>query len=209
MIYNGVNLDRFIVDSHQQKRVSIRKKHMISNEEFLILFVGTDVKRKGLYILLHALDRAFARMYNIRLCVIGKPHSQSHRVIQQQGLDTRVIFVSSVDDIQHYYAAADCLCLPTWYDPFANVCLEALACGLPVLTTYTNGASELIVDGLNGFIIKEITPGGVRHALLKILRYSARTQLSVCARKTAEQHSLESSVRQTEAFFKETAGIHE
>jgi len=55
------------------------------------------------------------------------------------------------------YAAADVFILPTIYDPFSNACLEALACGLPVITTKSNGFSEIVTDGVHGSIIDEPT----------------------------------------------------
>ena len=62
-------------------------------------------------------------------------------------------FVGEVADLRPVYSAADIFILPTIYDPFSNACLEALACGLPVITTRSNGFSEIIKNGINGSII--------------------------------------------------------
>src|SRR5436309_14776541 len=64
-----------------------------------------------------------------------------------------VRFVGEVADLRPVYSAADILILPTIYDPFSNACLEALACGLPVITTRANGFSEIIEDGVHGSIV--------------------------------------------------------
>ena len=64
-----------------------------------------------------------------------------------------VQFLGEVADMVRIYAAADIFILPTIYDPFSNACLEALACGLPVITTGSNGFSEIIEDGLHGSIV--------------------------------------------------------
>ena len=58
-----------------------------------------------------------------------------------------------MSDLVRLYAAADIFILPTIYDPFSNACLEALACGLPVITTRANGFSEIIEDGVHGSIV--------------------------------------------------------
>src|SRR5205814_943700 len=60
---------------------------------------------------------------------------------------------SEILDLLPIYAAADIFILPTIYDPFSNACLEALACGLPVITTRANGFSEIIEDGVHGSIV--------------------------------------------------------
>jgi UDP-glucose:(heptosyl)LPS alpha-1,3-glucosyltransferase len=64
-----------------------------------------------------------------------------------------VQFLGEVADMLRVYAAADIFILPTIYDPFSNACLEALACGLPVITTRSNGFSEIIENGIHGSIV--------------------------------------------------------
>jgi UDP-glucose:(heptosyl)LPS alpha-1,3-glucosyltransferase len=72
------------------------------------------------------------------------------------------------------YAASDLFALPTIYDPFSNACLEALATGIPVLTTRTNGIAELIVDRQNGFLIQD--PMNIGEISEKILAFSASSE---------------------------------
>jgi UDP-glucose:(heptosyl)LPS alpha-1,3-glucosyltransferase len=67
----------------------------------------------------------------------------------------RMFFAGHVKDIEKWYGMADVFVLPSRYEPFANVCLEAMACGLPVITTKTNGASEIITPGEDGFILED------------------------------------------------------
>jgi UDP-glucose:(heptosyl)LPS alpha-1,3-glucosyltransferase len=66
---------------------------------------------------------------------------------------SRAEFLGTVVDLPRVYAAVDIFILPTIYDPFSNACLEALACGLPVITTRDNGFSEIIEDGVHGSIV--------------------------------------------------------
>ncbi len=67
----------------------------------------------------------------------------------------RVQFLGVVRDLPELYGAADIFLLPTIYDPFSNACLEALAAGLPVITTKANGFSEIIENGRHGTVIHE------------------------------------------------------
>jgi UDP-glucose:(heptosyl)LPS alpha-1,3-glucosyltransferase len=64
-----------------------------------------------------------------------------------------VRFLGEVGDLRPIYAAADIFILPSIYDPFSNACLEALACGLPVITTRDNGFSEIIENGVHGSVV--------------------------------------------------------
>jgi UDP-glucose:(heptosyl)LPS alpha-1,3-glucosyltransferase len=106
------------------------------------IFVGHDFKRKGLEHILKAMPHC----PKIQLLVIGqdKRLSTYQRLAKELGIDTRVSFFDCFTDVTPFYALADALILPTLYDPFANVTLEALCMGVPVYTTSTNGASEII-----------------------------------------------------------------
>jgi UDP-glucose:(heptosyl)LPS alpha-1,3-glucosyltransferase len=96
---------------------------------------------------LEPLLRALARLKGPapELVVVGKPATAGlARLARRLGVDGRVHFVGYCHDMRDAYFAADLLVHPTFYDPCANVVLEALACGLPVITTRSNGASELL-----------------------------------------------------------------
>ncbi len=75
--------------------------------------------------------------------------------------------LGAVRDLPALYAAADIFLLPTLYDPFSNACLEALAAGLPVITTRHNGFSEIIEHGVHGSIVDDpLHPAPIRDALV-------------------------------------------
>jgi UDP-glucose:(heptosyl)LPS alpha-1,3-glucosyltransferase len=121
------------------------------------LFVGAGIRRKGLLELLEA----FARLPSgrVRLVVLGrqdkKEAARMRRAIAGLGLADRVRVEGFASDLRPYYAAADAFVLPTKFDPFSNATAEALACGLPVITTSANGVSELMTDGLDGMVLAD------------------------------------------------------
>ncbi|MCE0482901.1 MAG: glycosyltransferase family 4 protein [Methylacidiphilales bacterium] len=127
VIYNGVPYQQF----SSGDRALGRKALQLNPDDYVVLLVGAGRERKG---------HAFARraMEGIR-----KKYA-------------KLVIVDSPPPVAmpHVYAAADVFLLPTIYDPFANVTLEALAAGLPVITSAQNGASEIITEGKNGFILK-------------------------------------------------------
>jgi UDP-glucose:(heptosyl)LPS alpha-1,3-glucosyltransferase len=106
-------------------------------------------------------------------------------------------FLGPVSDIASLFAAADLLVAPTWYDPFSNACLEALAAGLPVITTSANGFSEILTPGVHG----DITPAGDSHALAEAVeKWRAPEKLASArgaCRRLASEYSIERNARET------------
>jgi UDP-glucose:(heptosyl)LPS alpha-1,3-glucosyltransferase len=106
------------------------------------------------------------------------------------------VFVGEVDDPLPYYAAADVYVHPTYYDPCSLVVLEALACGLPVVTTSYNGAGELIDNGVSGFVIDEPTNlAAMTDCIRRLGDSGVRKRMARAARQRTEAHSLEANFR--------------
>ncbi|MEY5009109.1 MAG: Lipopolysaccharide core biosynthesis protein RfaG [Verrucomicrobiota bacterium] len=112
-------------------------------EDFVLLFVGSGWERKGLRFAIHALQQA----PEAGLLVAGRG--------SRRGLPNceRVQFLGPRSDIPDLLSAADAFVLPTLYDPFSNASLEALAAGLPVITTTANGVAELLTPGVHGSVL--------------------------------------------------------
>jgi UDP-glucose:(heptosyl)LPS alpha-1,3-glucosyltransferase len=147
VIYNGVDLERFNTENRKLYREEVRKNFSIERDEFVVLFVGSGFERKGVEYLLKAAELI---PEPITVMIVGKGSEKRIRnFIKKQ----HVIFCGPQKEIHKYYAASDIFVFPTLYEPFGNVHLEALASGLPVITTRLSGASEIIRDGLQGFVI--------------------------------------------------------
>lgn len=157
VIYNGVDTVRFNPINKEKYKTEIRKKHNLSDNDFMILYVGSGFKRKGVSYLIEAVARLGNDSINknrIRLLIVGKDNLWPYkRLAAGFGIDKNIIFVDYASETERYYAASDIFVLPTFFDPFANVTLEAMASGIPVITTKKNGASEIIEDGKDGFVI--------------------------------------------------------
>lgn len=155
IIYNGVDVDTFR-PLPREECVQLRREFRISADEPLLVFSSvTDFKTKGLSSVLAAMR--ISREQNLRLLVLGRGRRSSRfrRLAAHLGLADRVHFVGYRRDAERFYAAADLCVLPTAYEPFPNVNLEALACGTPVLTTATNGTAEIIAEGGTGYLIPQ------------------------------------------------------
>jgi UDP-glucose:(heptosyl)LPS alpha-1,3-glucosyltransferase len=152
VIYNGVDLDAFHPRLREEHGFALRQKVGVGDTVPVMLFVGSGYERKGLPTLLHALS--LMSRSDARLWVIGRDKHESlmRKLAQTLGVDERVLFLGAQADVKPFYGAADVFALPTLYDPFPNAALEALACGLPLVTTTTCGAAELITPA-NGSVI--------------------------------------------------------
>lgn len=142
IVRNGVPLDLFRFDP--VRREKSRSELRVESDDVLALFAGSGWERKGLRYAIEAIETY--PNPKLRLLVAGRGDPAHYR-------STRARFLGEVADLRPIYAAADIFILPTIYDPFSNACLEALACGLPVITTRANGFCEIMEDRIHGSIV--------------------------------------------------------
>jgi UDP-glucose:(heptosyl)LPS alpha-1,3-glucosyltransferase len=150
LVRNGVPLNQFKFDPalRGQSRANLQLKQ----DQVVLLFVGSGWERKGLIFAIEAM--ALCKNENMRLLVAGRGDARPYRTTRLRfWREDPVRFLGEVADLAPLFAAADIFVLPTMYDPFSNACLEALASGLPVITTRSNGFSEIIDDGVHGSIV--------------------------------------------------------
>ncbi len=174
VIYNGVDLEAFHPRLRGEHRAAQRAWLGIDDASMVYLFVGSGFERKGV----PQLIEAFARLRDphARLLVVGADRRADamRRRAAALGLSERVIFAGPQRDVRPWYGAADCLVLPTLYDPFPNAALEAMACGLPVITSASCGAAELIAEGGNGFVCDALDVAALAGRMDKIDPVSAK-----------------------------------
>jgi len=126
------------------------------------------------------------------LVVGGRDKGAYASLAEKLGVGDHVAFHEAVGDIERYYAAADIYLLPTFYDPMSLVVLEALASGLPVITTRYNGASEIMTDGVQGFTVDEPRNlGAIVSAVETLLDSKRRNEMGAAARALAEEFPIE------------------
>ncbi|MEY2565145.1 MAG: UDP-glucose:(heptosyl)LPS alpha,3-glucosyltransferase [Verrucomicrobiota bacterium] len=142
LVPNGVPVAAFRPD--EERRSKMRETLGLKSEEVAVLFAGSGWERKGLRFATAAMEQSGKEM---RLLVAGRGD-------QRRFKSKRVQFLGVVQDMPALYGAADIFLLPTVYDPFSNACLEALAAGLPVITTRANGFSEIIEHGVHGSVVE-------------------------------------------------------
>jgi UDP-glucose:(heptosyl)LPS alpha-1,3-glucosyltransferase len=163
LVQNGVPLERFRFDPG--RREQSRAEFNLKQDQVALLFVGSGWERKGLLFAIEAM--ALCKNRKLRLLIAGRGDARRYKTTRLRfWREDPVRFLGEVADVASLYAAADIFILPTIYDPFSNACLEAFASGLPVITTRSNGFSEIVEDGIHGSIVD--TPAnlvGLRDAI--------------------------------------------
>jgi UDP-glucose:(heptosyl)LPS alpha-1,3-glucosyltransferase len=195
IVRNGVPLDKFRFDP--ELREKSRDDLKLKPDQIALLFAGSGWQRKGLLFAIEA--TALCKDRKMRLLVAGRGNQRLYK-------SKRVKFLGEVADLVRVYAAADIFILPTIYDPFSNACLEALGCGLPVITTRSNGFSEIIEDAVHGSLVDN---AGDLVALRDALRLWSNPSRRAAARSTniqrAAQFDISKNVEQTLAILVDVA----
>jgi UDP-glucose:(heptosyl)LPS alpha-1,3-glucosyltransferase len=190
VIYNGVDIERFH-PRNRRYREGIRSQYGLGSEDLLLLFVSHNFRLKGLRYLIQALALIKRKRENVKLLVIGRDRAEPYRrLAKKMGCADDVFFAGGVRDLERYYAGADILVHPTFYDPCSLVVLEALTSGLPVITTRRCGAGKIIEEGKEGFVLDD--PRDVKALAEKILSLSQPSILkeaSRAARRLGERYS--------------------
>jgi len=198
VIRNGVDLTHFHPENRDTHGIPLRRE-LSAKEALVWLFAGSGFARKGLDTALRAL--ALSEQRNTQLWVAGADGTVPWlRVARSLGVESRVRFLGFRRDMRTLYAAADALLLPTRYDACANVCLEAAAAGIPVLTSTANGAAELFADtGLAAHDPDDAN--GFARALDELSDSTLRVRLGKTARAAAQNLSWSAQVRSLRALF--------
>jgi UDP-glucose:(heptosyl)LPS alpha-1,3-glucosyltransferase len=178
----------------------------ISNDDTpLLVFASMDFRRKGLDSLLSAVSRLKDR--EAKLVVLGAGDVEGYRRIAKGlGIERRVLFAGRQSSIARLYGAGDLFVLPTIYEPFPNVNLEAMACGTPVITTATAGGADIIEPGRNGYVIPDAwsvqgLTEQIDHHLA--LPFSTKQQMSGFCWDIASNLRVEDNARQVVELFEE------
>jgi UDP-glucose:(heptosyl)LPS alpha-1,3-glucosyltransferase len=173
------------------------------------LFVGHDFRRKGLRQAIQVIAEIRRRrpQSGWQLLVVGRDRPASFRALARKlGIASSVAFAGTVFPADSCFGAADALLFPTLYDPFANVTLESLAFGVPVITTRQNGGSEVIESGVNGWVVPEAGAiGDLATALERVIEPDRRAALRRTARDSAMANELTGKLEAVEAVLQAVA----
>jgi UDP-glucose:(heptosyl)LPS alpha-1,3-glucosyltransferase len=194
----GVDLEAFHPARREAEGAALRRA-LGAGAGPVWLFAGSGFARKGLDVALRALARARPREACLWVAGADAPRPWL-RLARGLGVGDRVRFLGFRSDLPALMAAADALLLPTRYDAFANACLEAAAAGLPVATSRSNGAAELLA-GCGPAPLEAGDAAGFAAALEALAERAARERWGAAARAVAERHGWQAHVAALRALF--------
>jgi D-inositol-3-phosphate glycosyltransferase len=186
----GIDLELF----HPRDRAAARRALGIEADVPVLLWVGRLEKLKGVDILIQAL--AEVETPDTRLLIVGGDaqadglRAELEEQARTAGVHQRVRFEGAVphDQLPYYYSAADICVVPSYYESFGLVAVEALACGTPVVASRVGGLVSTITDGVNGYLIPWRCPGPFAEKLDVLLNNPAlRGNFSRAGRRSVER----------------------
>ncbi|MBK5095665.1 MAG: glycosyltransferase family 4 protein [Deltaproteobacteria bacterium] len=196
VVHNGVDLSRFPAEKREEARANLRGRFDISGDETVFLFVGSGFARKGVGALTDAAIALARTGKRFRILVVGKgdPRPYMNRAAAS-GAGSALRFLGPVSGAEEFYLGSDAFVFPTVYEPFSNACLEAMAAGLPVITTGTNGVTEIFRDGDAGFVLADpFDVPALAGRMEELLDPALRMRMGTAAREAAERVPLEKKV---------------
>jgi UDP-glucose:(heptosyl)LPS alpha-1,3-glucosyltransferase len=181
VIYNGIPTPKAVTPA---RRAELRAGLGLAAEQCVVLFAGSGWERKGLRFAIEAINLTKDAI----LLVAGRGKRRGLPASQ------RTRFLESVQDMAELMETADIFVLPTIYDPFSNASLEALAAGLPVITTSANGFSEIMREGIDGTLVNPDDVGGIAKSIDEILPGANREERRAAARRYTIEANVEATL---------------
>ncbi|MGC8660731.1 MAG: glycosyltransferase family 4 protein, partial [Desulfomonilaceae bacterium] len=204
LIYNGVNLARFAGVPEEAKREAVRGSLGFS-QEVLFLFMAYDFRKKGVRYLVEAAAKLKETVGSGKFGVVivgSNPSPILVRLVRELHLESTVIFNGPTKEPEKFYKACDVFVLPTFYDACSLVVFEAMACGLPAITTADNGAAGILTNGLDGMVLTDPSSvGALADAMIHFLDKNFLEQASKAAVRTVSNYSLEANHSKMLAIF--------
>ncbi len=197
VVYNGVNLSRFPAHRKEEARRLLRNRYGIPAEAPVFLHVGSGFARKGVGTLARAAARLAGKGRSFRVIIAGKGDPGAYRSLAGEA-GNRLVFPGPVREPEDHFLGADAFVFPTVYEPFSNACLEAMAAGIPVITTRVNGISEILRDGESGFLLGDpMDDAALADRMEALLPEEPRRRMGREARRDAESLPVERNVGET------------
>lgn len=199
IIYNGVDIQHFCPAEHAQPEDNDRVWH-------ITLGASRITDRKGIRYLIEALDMLREKYrFSVKIIGDGNARERLETLVQEKRLGDQIAFIGRVprEETLPYYQAADVFVLPSLNEGMSNAMLEALACGLPILSTRTGGADELVKEGQNGLFIKPRDAKSIVQALETLIEDNdLRQRMGRESRSLAERMSWENVAKEYHAVYR-------
>lgn len=207
LVYNGIDTSRFSPVSDEE-RAAAKLKLGLPTDKVIFSVVAHNFKLKGIREVIESAVLVKKETVDFLIVVAGYGKQKAFKQqAENAGVAANIKFLGAVKTPEDVYKASDVYLQPTWYDPCSLVVLEAMAAGLPVITSKFNGAGEFIDNGKDGFIISQPDAGKeLSSAMLQLLNKELRVTQGNLARQKIEEQTLQKNFGQMLSVFERVSG---
>ncbi len=200
VIYNGIDTRPFQLPSQSDLRQSLN----IPKNRFLVGYVGLLDQRKGLTTLITAFQQLLDEFPRAHLLITGEGELETALRRQSRAFANHVTFAGFREDIPEIMKTIDVLTLPSLWEGFGIVLIEAMATSTPVITTRISNMPEIVTDGHDGLLVPVNDPTGLKNAMLRFATDSAfRKKTGQNGRETVNRRfTIDRMIREIESYFK-------
>jgi glycosyltransferase involved in cell wall biosynthesis len=186
VVYNGVNPIKFDIERSKSTDKLKSELHIPDNHS-IVAIIGSLIPRKGQLLFAKAASIIVSSTPNVTFIVVGEGPSEYVNLVQnfvkEQGLELNFRFTGWREDIPIILAAVNILVIAADEEPFGRTVIEAMAAGIPVVSTKCGGPEEIIIDGSTGFLVPKNNPHEMANAIERILKNSALSRQLIQAGK--------------------------
>jgi UDP-glucose:(heptosyl)LPS alpha-1,3-glucosyltransferase len=214
IVPNGIDLDAFSPALRARHRAGARRDFGIPEEALCILIVGHNYRLKGVHMGMRQVRRLRDAGVDAHLLVAGRgtdvlQRARARRWARGLGISEAAHLAGVVRPVLRAFAAADVFMHPSTHDAFGFVVLEAMATGLPPLTSPWAGAAEVVDDGRSGFVVDPGDEDSMFRRLTELTDPSARARMGAEARRSAERYDEDANFARVEEVFRIAAARQE
>ena len=202
----GVGIDTARFRGNAEKGAALRRELGIPDEAAVLLSVGDLNKNKNHRAVLEALARMENRNLHYVVCGRGPLKEELETFAREKGLADRVRFMGYRDDIPAFYAMADVFVFPSFREGLSVSVMEAMASGLPIVCSRIRGNTDMVEDGVNGYLMEPGNPDSIAGALRRLEDGGKREEISRNNLKKAEIYSLGVIAEQYRQLYLEANG---
>jgi glycosyltransferase involved in cell wall biosynthesis len=207
VVPNGVDLDAFSPELRAHHRAAARREFGIPADALCILFVAHNYRLKGVHLGMRQVRRLRDAGIDAHLLVAGRgtdplQRAQARMWARRLGIRDAVHLPGVIHPAIRAFGAADLFMHPSMHDAFGFVVLEAMAAGLPPLTSPWAGAAQLVEEGRSGFVVDPVDEGTIFRRLRELADPSVRARMGAEARRTAARYGEESNFAAVEEVFR-------
>jgi UDP-glucose:(heptosyl)LPS alpha-1,3-glucosyltransferase len=188
VVHNGVewNMQQEAFSMWPSQKNAIAHSYQLDPKLFHFLFLGHNFRRKGLIPLLRSLALLNRRDYHLSIVGKDKDLAFFKNLVKKLNLEKQISFFGEQANTTPFLQIADCVVIPSYYDPFANVTLEALAMGLFVITSKTNGGHEVLQPHSGAVIETLSSPESLQTCLEMALAHPKTNDLAQAIRQSVQ-----------------------